>query len=77
MERSPREVVDIQRSPPPSSRRVYPDNQEDKQSWRLAWMKKELLTRLRDKKKAIQEEEAGTGHLEGIQKCCPGLQRWV
>lgn len=44
---------------------------------RLAWIKKELLTRLRHKKEAIQEEEAGTGDQEQIQRCYPGMQRWV
>lgn len=38
-------------------------------------MKTEILAKLKHKKKAIQNKEAGTGRLEGVQRYCLNMQK--
>ena len=60
--RCPAQLVPIQGLPPPSSGMVHPDEQEVRQRWeRLTWMTMELLTKLKQKKRSIEEVEPGRG----------------
>lgn len=54
---------------------ILKSRESHKNARRPIQMKKEILAKLKHKKKAIQNKEAGTGRLEGVQTHCLNMQK--
>lgn len=60
-------LINIQGPPPLALRAIIPMSRKaGKNTKKPTWINKELLAKLKHKKRSIQKVEAGTGNLRGI-----------